>query len=143
MTKLLAACLLALSFSANAPAAPNMPSVAEYNCLVRNIYYEARGEPKAGKEAIGLVTMNRFRDPRYPATICKIVYQPGQFSWTTDRTISKKVNPQEWRLAMNAATAAYNSVSNFRATHFHNISVRPKWKLTRIAKIGNHIFYAA
>jgi len=142
MIKILAGCLLAFSFSANAPAAPNIPNLKEFNCLVRNIYHEARGEPKAGKEAVGLVTMNRVRDPRYPNTICKVVYQPGQFSWTADNTISKKVNHKEWQLAINAATAAYNSVSKFRATHFHNTTVRPNWKLTKVAKIGNHIFYA-
>jgi len=140
--KLLGACLLAASFSANAPASPKLPSLKEYNCLVLNIYREARGEPKAGKEAVGLVTMNRLRDPRYPKTICKVVYQSGQFSWTADTTLSKRINQKEWQLAMNAATAAYNSVNHFRATHFHNTSVRPKWKLTRIAQIGNHIFYA-
>ena len=142
MIKTLAACLLAFSFSANAPAAPKLPNTREYNCLVKNIYYEARGESKEGKEAVGLVTLNRLRDPRYPKTICKVVYQPGQFSWTADAALPKKIVAEEWILAMRAATAAYNSASTFSATHFHNISVRPKWKLTRVAKIGNHIFYA-
>ena len=143
MIKLLVACLLAVSFSANTPASPNIPSIKEYNCLVRNIYYEAKGQPKSGKEAVGLVTMNRLRDHRYPNTICKVVYQPGQFSWTADNTISKKINSKEWRLAMNAATAAYNSVNHFRATHFHNDQVRPYWtkRAKIIAIIGNHTFY--
>ena len=140
--KIVAACLLSFSFSANAPASPNIPSLKEFNCLARNIYHEARGETKAGRLAVGLVTMNRVRDPRYPNTICKVVYQPGQFSWTADDVKSKKVNSHEWQLAVNAATAAYNTINGFRATHFHNISVKPRWRLTRIAKIGNHIFYA-
>lgn len=144
MIKVLVACLLAFSFSANAPAAPNIPSLKEFNCLVRNISHEARGQPQAGKEAVGLVTMNRLRDPRYPNTICKVVYQPGQFSWTTDNTISKKVSSHEWQLAINAATAAYNSVSGFRATHFHNDLVKPYWakKAKIVAFIGNHTFYS-
>lgn len=142
MIKVLVACFLAFSFNANAPAAPNIPSLKEFNCLVKNIYHEARGETKAGRVAVGLVTMNRLRDPRYPNTICKVVYQPGQFSWTTDDTLSKKVNSHEWQLAVNAATAAYNTINDFRATHFHNISVNPRWNLTRVARIGNHIFYA-
>lgn len=142
MNKIWATLLLALTIPAYAPAAPKLPNLKEFNCLVKNIYHEARGETKAGRVAVGLVTMNRLRDPRYPNTICKVVYQPGQFSWTADYKSSKKVNHNEWQLAVNAATAAYNSVSSFRATHFHNTSVNPKWKLTRIAKIGNHIFYA-
>lgn len=142
MIKILVACLLAFSFSANAPASPDIPSLKEFNCLVKNIYYEARGEPEEGRIAVGLVTLNRLRHPSYPSTICKVVYQPGQFSWTTDSNIPKKVNSHEWQLAVNAATAAYNSLNSFSATHFHNISVKPNWRLKRVARIGNHVFYS-
>lgn len=140
MMKMLAASLLAISFSANAPAAPKLPSVKEFNCLVKNIYHEARGESYKGQKAVGLVTLNRVRDSRYPDTICKVVYQPWQFSWTTNY-VSKKINRKEWQQAINAATAAYNSTSRFRATHYHNLTVSPNWNLKKIAKIGNHIFY--
>lgn len=142
MIKVLGACLLALSFSVNTTAAPQLPGLKEFNCLVKNIYHEARGESAKGQKAVGLVTLNRVRDSRYPDTICKVVYQPWQFSWTHDPKISKKINPKAWQQAVNAAKAAYNSTSGFRATHYHNLTVRPNWKLTKIAKIGNHIFYA-
>lgn len=140
--KVLVACLLAVCFSAsaNAPASPKLPVTKEFNCLVKNIYHEARGETAAGKEAVGLVTLNRLKHAKYPNTICKVVYQSGQFSWTKSY-VSKKINAEEWLLAMSAASKAYNSTSNFAATHFHNITVKPKWNLKRITRIGNHIFY--
>ena len=34
-----------------------------------------------------------------------------------------------------------HEMSKFKATHFHANYVRPKWKLRKIAVIGNHIFY--
>ena len=27
------------------------------------------------------------------------------------------------------------------ATHFHAVDVNPRWRLQRVAQIGNHIFY--
>lgn len=144
MMKILAALLLSipLSVDTSIAATPNLPDAKEFKCLVKNIYHEARGESVEGQKAVGLVTLNRVRDPRYPKTICKVVYQPMQFSWTSNPTVSAKVNSKAWNQAVYAATYAYNSTSKFRATHYHNLTVRPNWKLTKIAKIGNHIFYA-
>src|SRR5919106_4678476 len=52
------------------------------DCLARNVYYEARGEPIAGQYAVAEVTMNRKASPRYPKTVCEVVYQKEAFSWT-------------------------------------------------------------
>ena len=141
MTKLWAIFLLALSASVHAPAAPKLPSLKEFNCLVKNIYYEARGESLAGKVAVGIVTMNRVRHIDYPDTICKVVYQSKQFSWTNVPMKKHKINTEEWQQSINAATAAFNSTKVFSATHYHNLTVRPAWGLRRIAQIGKHIFY--
>ena len=133
--------LLALSASAHSPASPKLPSLKEFNCLVKNIYYEARGEPLVGKVAVGIVTMNRVRHIDYPDTICKVVYQSKQFSWTNVPMKKHKINTEEWQQSINAATAAFNSTKVFPATHYHNLTVRPAWGLRRIAQIGKHIFY--
>ena len=141
MMKVWALLLLALTISAHAPAAPKMPSIKEFNCLVKNIYYEARGESAAGKKAVGIVTMNRVRHDNYPKTICKVVYQRKQFSWTNKPMKKHEINKVEWQQSINAATAAYNSKKNFPATHYHNLTVSPAWGLKKLIKIGNHIFY--
>lgn len=139
--KLWAILLLALSISAHAPAAPKLPSIKEFNCLVKNIHMESRGESAEGKEAVGLVTMNRVRHENYPKTICKVVYQRKQFSWTNKPIKSGIINVEEWQQSINAATAAYNSKSTFPATHYHNLTVHPAWGLRRLIQIGRHIFY--
>jgi hypothetical protein len=50
-------------------------SMKEFNCLARNIFFEAGGEPEEGKIAVGLVTINRSTDGRFKDTICGVVDQ--------------------------------------------------------------------
>ena len=47
----------------------------EVACLARNIFFEAANEPEEGKVAVGLVTINRSQDPRFPKTVCGVIDQ--------------------------------------------------------------------
>jgi hypothetical protein len=47
----------------------------DLNCLTKNIYHEARGEPVDGQYAVAEVTMNRVASKHYPNTVCDVVYQ--------------------------------------------------------------------
>ena len=116
-----------------------LPTNQEFQCLVKNVYYEARGEQKLGKEAVAIVTLNRVRHPKYPKSICAVVYQKKQFSWTI-KPPKAKINARDWQDSINAAVVAYNS-RGFEATHYHNFTVKPKWGLKQVTIIGNHIFY--
>jgi len=56
----------------------------ELICLATNIYWEARNQSFAGQIAVGLVTLNRVRDFRFPDTVCDVVYEgPIKESWKT------------------------------------------------------------
>lgn len=116
----------------------------EFDCLVRNVYFESRSEPEKGKIAVALVTLNRVDSGKYAKTICGVVYQKSQFSWT--KNYSKvKINIDQWEASKEAALTAYmnrNILGNFTATHFHNGSVNPGWKLKYVGKIGQHRFYS-
>jgi len=59
----------------------------ELECLARNIFYESGGEPKEGKIAVGMVTINRSQDPRFPSTICSVVTQ--RTSTVIPRTVTE------------------------------------------------------
>lgn len=107
--------------------------------MVKNIYYEAGIEPFRGKVAVAEVTLNRVRDPRYPKTICGVVYQHKQFSWTLHPPKGKP-DAQMWLECAQAAVVAYNN-RTIDATHYHNFSVNPAWGLKRLYVIGHHIFY--
>lgn len=111
----------------------------ELDCLAKVIYYEARGESEAGKLAVALATLNRVDSPKFPKTVCQVVYQKQQFSWTKKRSQSTA-----WQGYREIAQKAYDNrdiLGEFKATHFHNLRVNPRWKLKRLTKIGKHIFY--
>lgn len=117
----------------------------EMHCLVKNIYYESRGESVLGQEAVAKVTLNRVKDSRFKNTICKVVYEPKQFSWTI-KPPKGKINLKAWKQAEDVAyrvITGQTSLVNFKATHFHTKFVQPGWRdVRKVAKIGNHIFYA-
>lgn len=120
-----------------------LPNVPELNCLISNVYYEARGESIEGKIAVALVTLNRLEHKNYPKTICDVVYQNKQFSWTNKYKYSE-VSVREWEASAEAAITAYlnrSILGYFDATHYHNFTVAPNWKLKKVTTINNHIFY--
>lgn len=129
--------ILTILLSLPLAATSNLQS--DIDCLAKVIYYEARGESERGKLAVALATLNRVDSPRYPKTICEVVYQKNQFSWTRKQSKSTK-----WQESRYLAQKAYDNrdiLGNFKATHFHNLRVNPRWKLKRLTKIGGHIFY--
>ena len=127
----------------------------QLNCLALNIYHEARGEPKAGQYAVAEVTMNRVASPRYPDSICEVVYQQnwdrlrgryvGAFSWT-EFDVKPALKKKEWHQAIEIAKAAYHEKLEPEldgALFYHASSIKPSWarKKTPVARIGRHIFY--
>lgn len=116
---------------------------ASVMCLAKNIYYEARGESKAGKLAVAKVTLNRVSSPNFANNICGVVYQKHQFSWTKNPK-RKIADNSAWRESLELARHAIDTKLthlNLPALYFHNATVSPNWGKKRIAKIGNHYFY--
>lgn len=125
-----------------------LDATAEIHCLALNVYHEARSEPDQGKFAVARVTLNRVESPRYPDSVCKVVWQRGQFSWTRDGRSDRPRERRAWEEALWVATVAYwfNPMSLVGdATHYHAVYVRPFWAKVhrRIGRIGRHIFYQA
>lgn len=119
---------------------PKYPySSKELKCLADNVYYEARGEGFYGKILVAKTTINRSLDPRFPKSICAVVYQANQFSWT----LVKQNKPVKhlWEESVLAVFAAQHSTSE--ALYFHAIHVTPYWikSKTFLYTIGNHSFY--
>ena len=125
------------------------------DCLARNVYYEARGEPLAGQYAVAEVTMNRKASPLYPKTVCAVVYQKnwdplrnryvGAFSWTESVALDAPAGPA-WQRAVRIAEEVYfqrRSPALPGVLYFHATYVRPDWSRDRerVARIGRHVFY--
>ena len=128
-------------------------SKKEQRCLAAGIYFEARGEPVAGQAAVAQVILNRVRNPKYPNTVCGVVYQNKswrnrcQFSFACDGLRDRIASPAYWSTANEVAQAVTAGVIWFpeigSSTHYHATYVNPRWARTmkRMKKIGRHIFY--
>jgi len=127
----------------------------EFNCLSKNIYFEAKNQTEHGMFAVANATLNRVRNPNFPDSICEVVFQPSripgkrhlcQFSWhcdgKPDRIRDKLAFMESQRIAALALLHRDKDITG-GATHYHAFYVKPWWakKLTRTVKIGDHIFY--
>lgn len=115
-------------------------------CLSVAIYFEARGEPIDGQKAVAEVVMNRVEDGRYPDTICGVVFQKNQFSFTEDGKpdrLPKKPTRASNRAKKVAQEVLEGDTLGITSTHYHTASVKPYWKdyFELDGRIGNHIFY--
>ena len=123
----------------------------EVECLARNIYFEAGGEPSAGKIAVAEVTINRVKSKQYPRTVCGVVHQrikgTCQFSWVCEGNKTVYRNSSAWRDSIKIAENILISKHYYgiigSAKYFHADYVDPAWANQKklIRKIGNHIFY--
>lgn len=122
------------------------------DCLASNIYYEARGEPEKGQIAVGIVTINRVKDQRWPDDLCEVVREPWQFSWyrpgkiarirETSNMLYLKIREMATDLYDKYYAAGHKDDVTHGATHFHTTSVNPSWRgKVKIARIGNHVFF--
>ena len=118
----------------------------ETDCLARAVYYESKGEPLAGQLTVADVILNRAHSGgRFPSSVCGVVRQAGQFSFVRRGVIpTPPSGSRDWRIAVAIAQIAMQDLADGgapRALFFHARSVRPGWRLTRVAAIGNHVFY--
>ncbi len=118
----------------------------ERYCLAMNIYFEGRSEDNRGQQAIGYVTLNRVLSHKYPNSICKVVWQRSQFSWTHDGKPDTIHNTKAWKRATMIADyvlSSYLKDTTGGALFYHAHYVKPYWikGMKHRKVIGNHVFY--
>ena len=126
----------------------------QLKCLADNIYFEAATESYEGKLAVAQVTLNRANDPKFPSTVCEVVYQRSyvnkllvcQFSWTCMKNmlVRDKYSYEESEMVARRALTepkVHDTISKTNALYYHNTQVNPGWNLQRVTQIGHHIFY--
>jgi spore germination cell wall hydrolase CwlJ-like protein len=117
----------------------------ETECLARAVYYEARTESLTGQLTVAEVVINRARSGRFASTICGVVRQRGQFSFVRGGVIpTPPAASRDWRESVAIARIAMQDLADGaapRALFFHARRVNPGWRLTRVATVGNHVFY--
>ena len=117
----------------------------DMRCLAGAVYFEARGESLDGQLAVGRVVVERAKSDRFPDSYCDVVFQRSQFSFVRGNRMPKiKTGSRAWKRAVAIAEIAdggsWDSPTE-GAMYFHAARVRPGWRLTRIARVDNHIFY--
>ena len=122
------------------------PGSRELECLAAGVYFEAKSEPLAGQLAVAQVIENRADSKgRFPSSYCGVLFQRGQFSFIRGGhwpAVNK--NGIQWKNAVAIARIVDGELHDGpvpRALFFHARRVSPGWKLTRVATVGNHVFY--
>ena len=131
--------------------ASGAPLDEQAQCIAIAVYHEARGESLEGQLAVARVIMNRAASGKYPTSWCGTVKQPWQFSFVNPKTGDYPLIDEasaSWKKALgitrlavsNAVPSLENDVLWYHATY-----VAPSWgkRLSRVQKIGTHIFYRA
>jgi spore germination cell wall hydrolase CwlJ-like protein len=123
----------------------------DLDCLTDAVYFEARGETPRGQAAVAQVVMNRVANPKFPKTVCGVVFQGAathgcQFSFACDGSMRRSREAAAWTRARRIAERALSGVALAdigKATHFHTTGVQPDWgpQMLRVAQVGLHVFY--
>jgi Cell Wall Hydrolase len=128
--------------------------VKAVKCLTEAVYFEARGEPLRGQEAVAQVVMNRVFSGYYPSDVCGVVFQNAshylgcQFTFACEhKDLTRIEEPDMWALAERIANDTLDGkiwlADIGHATHYHAYWVHPSWvhEMTRLYKLGVHTFY--
>ncbi len=114
------------------------------HCLAGAIYFESKGEPLSGQLAVAEVILNRTESGRYPSGVCDVITQRGQFGFVRAGRIPAIGMNTAYRTALAVAKVALANAWNSpaaKALYFNTPDRAPAARLTKIASIGNHIFY--
>ena len=108
--------------------------------IAKCIYAEARGEPYAGKVAVGAVILNRVENPNFPNTIYGVVYQPWAFTAVYDGQITLEPDEESYaaaRDALNGWDPTYGCIY-----YYNPATATSQWIFSRevVTKIGKHVF---
>ena len=131
--------------------AAGAPLDEQAQCIAVAVYHEARGESLEGQLAVARVIMNRAASGKYPSSWCGTVKQPWQFSFVNPRSGQFPYTDTDcaaWRKAVGvtrlAVADAVPTLTN-DVLWYHADYVAPSWgrRLSRVQKIGTHIFYRA
>jgi len=119
-------------------------------CLATAIFFEARNESFDAQRFVAEVVINRVQDERYPDTVCEVVFEDKQFSFTHD---GKSDDMTDYSTFFDAAMQAQakeiagevleRGETTITSTHYHTASVDPYWNdvYTLDGQYGYHIFY--
>lgn len=106
----------------------------ELSCLSLTVYHEARGESERGQRMVASVVMNRVRSPKFPNTVCGVVFQKSQFSYLRKSDLTPR-ETKKWQQAVRISKEYINKgTSEWSFLYFDSIGRNGG------TKVGNHYF---
>lgn len=109
-----------------------------------------------GQAYIVKTVLNRVRDTKHPYSVCGVIYQSKQFSWThqipknKQQVPNKTISEKELLKQLEAVSTVviwldrlgwdFTQGSQF----YHSVNVKPNWDYSKLEKtnvVGNHVFY--
>jgi N-acetylmuramoyl-L-alanine amidase len=118
-----------------------LASASELDCLATAVWFESRGETLEGQLAVAQAVVNRAKSGRWGKGVCGVIKAPRQFSFNAARVQrSTATFTTALAVARIAATGLWHEIAE-GAHSFHAARLNPGWRLARVAKIGNHVFY--
>jgi len=112
-------------------------------CLATNIYHEARSSTYYDMSSTAHVVLTRKSSKKFRSTICDVVYQPSQFSWTNDGKSDRPYETEAWLVSQFVTFMVMNGYSTDQtggADHYHMTKVNPRWSKYGVNRrvIGAH-----
>lgn len=121
------------------------PGSRQLECLAVGIYFESKSEPLEGQLAVGHVIADRASSGRFPSSYCGVLFQRGQFSFVRGQSYpSIARSSRQWHNAVAVAKIVDQDLHRSpvgKALFFHAKRVSPRWRLSRVGTVGNHVFY--
>jgi len=127
-------------------------NVKKCSLIAEAIMYEARGESEYGREAVGVIIINRVKE-KYKIVnernIRKVINEKNQFSFITDKDRQSSPTYEDKLLSYKAATNVLLNESKVAfmlngVKYYHSNKIKPpKWtnSMQYIVSIDNHLFY--
>lgn len=131
---------------------PSIVDVDETFCMAQNLWFEARSSGVNDQRMVAHVTMNRVKDSRYPDSVCGVIWQDKQYSWTHDGKsdqieLDTDDRRSKWSKIVEVSIAVISgNEGDFTdgATHYHAHYVQPGWDYSKLETLGQtnaHKYY--
>ena len=87
----------------------------------------------------------RAKSGRFASTYCGVLFQRSQFSFVRGHSYAPVPrSSRQWHNAVAVAKIVDGKLHDSavpKALFFHAKRVSPRWHLTRLGSVGNHVFY--
>lgn len=91
---------------------------SDLQCMVCNCYFEARGQNFDEQVMVSRAVLSRVLSPAHPKSICGVVHQKNQFSWTIDikgNRVKKWKKNQRFVMGESSKDLRYSDKQSFRS----------------------------